>query len=369
MRLWTARSALLLLLLAGFVPLCRGLAAEIKTNEGKIYQNVKVSRVEPDGIVIITKTGVIKLYFLELPKDVQEKYGYDPAKAAAFTAAEAEKRRRQEEATPLVPQSTAPPERAAPAPPQTSQNPDPSRFTQAPGARPAPNAKGVVLDRYWETMVLGGGSATRRDLGRLLSSFAKSNPNLNGATDLEIYPGVTYLTPVREAAQRLGVAGKISTKNSVASPGFPKSSIFYYSVDGMFEGEYNRMLLITDKADQVLSIQLVAENPGASEAFHHWYRGDADWHCYNFINHRVKTVATLRVRHLLSYQVHDRWRSQQSNEPIDAELVRADLFLVSEDLHTRHRSTPRYKVVEASRWYVPRPFAELILYCLGKATG
>ena len=31
-------------------------------------------RVEGDGIVIRTKTGISKIYFVELPKDVQEKF-------------------------------------------------------------------------------------------------------------------------------------------------------------------------------------------------------------------------------------------------------------------------------------------------------
>ena len=33
-------------------------------------------RVEGDGIVIRTKTGISKIYFVELPKDVQEKFHY-----------------------------------------------------------------------------------------------------------------------------------------------------------------------------------------------------------------------------------------------------------------------------------------------------
>jgi hypothetical protein len=42
--------------------------------EGKEYKDVTVSRVEPDGIVLTTKTGISKVYFVELPKDVQERF-------------------------------------------------------------------------------------------------------------------------------------------------------------------------------------------------------------------------------------------------------------------------------------------------------
>ena len=53
-----------------------GLADDFKTIDGKEYKNVTVSRVEADGIVIKTKTGISKIYFVELPKDVQERFHY-----------------------------------------------------------------------------------------------------------------------------------------------------------------------------------------------------------------------------------------------------------------------------------------------------
>jgi len=59
------------------------LADDFKTIDGKEYKNVKVKRVEPDGIVLITKSGISKLYLTELPKEVQERFHYNPANAAA----------------------------------------------------------------------------------------------------------------------------------------------------------------------------------------------------------------------------------------------------------------------------------------------
>ena len=52
------------------------LAEDFKTINGKTYKDVTISRVEADGIVIRTKTGISKLYFVELPKDVQERFHY-----------------------------------------------------------------------------------------------------------------------------------------------------------------------------------------------------------------------------------------------------------------------------------------------------
>src|SRR5438874_685041 len=55
------------------------LADEFKTMDGKIYKDATISHVEADGIVIKTKTGISKIYFVELPKDVQERFHYGSA--------------------------------------------------------------------------------------------------------------------------------------------------------------------------------------------------------------------------------------------------------------------------------------------------
>src|SRR5262245_17675773 len=64
------------------------LAADFKTNNGKEYKNAMVTQVDPEGIVVKSKTGISKLYFTELPEDVQKRYHYDPANAAAAAAAQ-----------------------------------------------------------------------------------------------------------------------------------------------------------------------------------------------------------------------------------------------------------------------------------------
>jgi hypothetical protein len=47
------------------------LAEDFKTVGGKTYKDATISHVEADGIVLRTKTGISKVYFVELPKDVQ----------------------------------------------------------------------------------------------------------------------------------------------------------------------------------------------------------------------------------------------------------------------------------------------------------
>ena len=61
------------------------LAEDFKTIHGKEYKNAEVSRVEADGVVIKTKTGISKIYFIELPKDVQDRFRPKPAKTPPIT--------------------------------------------------------------------------------------------------------------------------------------------------------------------------------------------------------------------------------------------------------------------------------------------
>jgi hypothetical protein len=56
------------------------LAEDFTTVRGKSYKDATIIRVESDGIVLKTKTGISKVYFIELPNDVQERFHPRPAK-------------------------------------------------------------------------------------------------------------------------------------------------------------------------------------------------------------------------------------------------------------------------------------------------
>ena len=73
------------------------LADDFKTINGKEYKNATVSHIEADGIVLKTKSGISKVYFVELPKEVQKRFGYDTDKIEAEKAAE-EKRVEEQKA-------------------------------------------------------------------------------------------------------------------------------------------------------------------------------------------------------------------------------------------------------------------------------
>ncbi|MGA3285378.1 MAG: hypothetical protein ABSD57_13085 [Verrucomicrobiota bacterium] len=68
---------------------------EITTLNGKTYKSATVQRVDPDGLTIGYTpagggTGAVKIKFKNLPDDLQRQYKYDPDKAAAYEARQAQ---------------------------------------------------------------------------------------------------------------------------------------------------------------------------------------------------------------------------------------------------------------------------------------
>ena len=64
-------------------------AEDWKTNDGKVYQDVKVVRSEPDAVTILHHDGGGRIPLANLPPDLQKRFHYDPAKAKAAADARA----------------------------------------------------------------------------------------------------------------------------------------------------------------------------------------------------------------------------------------------------------------------------------------
>jgi len=78
---WQATLAILAAL-----SLSMALAEDFKTTNGKEFKDATITRVEGDGIVIRTKTGISKIYFTELPKDIQERFHPRPSPTKTVAA-------------------------------------------------------------------------------------------------------------------------------------------------------------------------------------------------------------------------------------------------------------------------------------------
>lgn len=73
---------------------------DLVTNDGYVFRQVEILRVEPDGLNFRHAGGITKLHFATLPEAVRKQYGYDPKAAAKYQRelAEEKKRLKEEEA-------------------------------------------------------------------------------------------------------------------------------------------------------------------------------------------------------------------------------------------------------------------------------
>ena len=60
---------------------------DIRLNDGRTLLKVSLLRAEPDGLRLEHATGVGKVAFEDLPKSLQARFQFDPAKASAFRSA------------------------------------------------------------------------------------------------------------------------------------------------------------------------------------------------------------------------------------------------------------------------------------------
>ena len=191
-----------------------------------------------------------------------------------------------------------------------------------------------------------GGDISMRELQLLLSSHCSEAVDLSGA-GTKIYNGVTYLMDSEQAATILGLAHSVPSRVPLATPGFPKNSMYYIGYDGAFEGHFNRIYLVTDVANKVVALQLGDEHPkgrwksAASLAA-------ASWSTYNFINARMRASDNLRVQAV----------SKRQGNII---LIETQMYQV----RTRdgRKNVDRYEEQENTKLFIPIPFGRIILHC------
>jgi hypothetical protein len=359
-------AVLVVLLLGGKV-----LALDITTLSGKTYKNCQILAVEADRLRIMHSTGVTSIEFDDLPEPIRKRYHYDPGKAAEVKtkrlekdsiAAEAKAKvaeeanltaaqqqaavRKTEQEKQRATQLKSVPTSASSPPEQPVAKKPILEAQRSPPVSQSPNQRRIALSSLWDSKVQGG-SETMRDLQRLFAPHATASAELNSGSDLMLADGIPYLCSLQVVQKRLNVDYKISTKNLIACPGFPRDSIYYHSYDGHFEDRYNRMYIVVDAADQVLGLELVDESLKRDVQMQ-W---DRNWFCYDFVNYRVKAAPRLMIAH-------------------EFKEIRHDVFQVDSGLYDPGmkggRARLTHHTLEISRWYVPRPFVQLILYCISR---
>ena len=74
------------------------MADDITNLLGTVYKNVKIIRAEPDGITVMHSGGIAKLFFQELSPEIQQKFGYDSARANQYRASVQQARAQHDQA-------------------------------------------------------------------------------------------------------------------------------------------------------------------------------------------------------------------------------------------------------------------------------
>ncbi len=123
--------------------------------------------------------------------------------------------------------------------------------------------EGLALARMYK-----GGLAPPKsrmaELRSMLHPHASAGTDLGPHPDIEIYKGVTYLSNVEEALQTL-TGRRLSSQASVTTPGMPRHSLRRHTAT-LREGGFNKLIVLADQNQQVVGIQLTAENPATPQS-------------------------------------------------------------------------------------------------------
>lgn len=254
--------------------------------------------------------------------------------------------------------AAAPP--VAPAAPAPSPPMEKRSTEESPGQR----AGKIELPSGWSN-TRRGGEGVRKDLARLFGGAGTASENTNVDASMDVYPGIRFLAPLTVAKKQLNLDGMQSTRSKIATPGFPVDSFSANAFSGVFAGGFNKLILITDSEDQVVSVLLIDSSsrtrvPNETDT--------AGYHTYNFITGGAKATGNLVVKHDIAPS-----RSAPGVFVVDTLLVdptdpetpvpsRSSKGITRTTSSTKPRTG---KVLERTKWFVPAPVVNLILRCVG----
>ena len=234
-----------------------------------------------------------------------------------------------------------------------------SALPSAPSVKPSAPVRRIALAQNWDSPPQGG-AMTRKDLATVFAGLGKTSSGAEGEAAILLYADIPYLAPLAEAKKRLKLEGTTGTRSKVSSPGLPADSFWCHTFSGVFEGGYNRLCLITDLADQLVSIQFVEDAPRQKSKE---VTDTFGFHTYNFISGRTKGTDDLVIK-------HDVVEGPPGVVVVESVLVNPRTSDSAPSGKSSSRSTSGKarkpsvgEVMEMSRWLVPAPVVPLILRC------
>jgi len=177
------------------------------------------------------------------------------------------------------------------------------------------------------------------EISSMLSTVAPAGVDLEPYPECEIYNGVMYLAAFADVKGLLGMKA-LSSTHTVCTPGFPKSSFRYVIASGSYGDGCNRLVVVIDKADQVVAVQLTDESPGNTRLGRH----TQDLKLYNLIQNRTSG--------------RKYWYVEQQVADV------GDVIVIKCELWDQRTNEPR----EYTELYLPKPIAGLIAHCIHDAS-
>ena len=230
-------------------------------------------------------------------------------------------------------------------------------------AEEAPEAPALTLSKTWKYGISDSkGSLVARDLKDVLTNHGEPAIDLQAHPDLRIYKAISYLMPMKDAVVAMKLPG-VRSKSMLGCPGWPSSSFCYYSFDGLFEGHYNRLLMVVDAMDKVVAVELVDETPRDAKQ----YTQDAKWHAYDFVQTQTKLDATCRIAQWVQgckedglVTVASQFYGKPGNSLKDGISYQRRVRGADGNVIT----IGFLKLQEDVLLFLPRPMVNLLLYCL-----
>lgn len=253
---------------------------------------------------------------------------------------------------------------SAPSVPAASSLPMPAAPTAPVAERPLSATVEIRLAPGWKTPRRDG-EMTRKDLARMFDTLGSASETTTADASLEVYPGIPFLTQLSTVKKLLKLDGLQCAQSKVVTPGLPLDSFSAHDFSGIFPGGYDHLHLITDRADQVVSILLVDtssrarvtnEPDGTGYHTHNFITGSSKAASYYAIRHRVTPPGTATASIVVDTLLVD---------PTDPETPIPNRSKKSSSKSSTYSQPKTGKILERSRWFVPPPLVNLILRCVG----
>ena len=255
------------------------------------------------------------------------------------------------------------PTSAPPAP--AASLPMPAAATASTTERPISATVEIRLATGWNSPRRDG-EMTRKDLARIFGTHGSASETTTADASLEVYPGIPFLTQLSTVKKLLKLDGLPCSQSKVVTPGLPFDSFSAHDFSGIFPGGYDHLHVITDRADQVVSILLVDtssrtrvtnEPDGTGYHTYNFVTGGGKGASYYAIRHRVTPPAAATASLVVDTLLLD---------PTDPETPVPNRSKKKSSSKSSTYSQPKTgKILERSRWFVPPPVVNLILRCVG----